>query len=132
MRPFPMLPVLLSTALLGVCCSAHESPPIPEEKFAHLYAELLVMAADDSTRSMAEAPAGRRADSLLTAAGVTPEDYRTTVDWYNEDVTRWRGLLAQVVTLLEGRLERADSLLSGSGPAGKETSESGAGGQPPR
>lgn len=130
MRPFPLLAVLLSTALLG--CSASKSPPIPDEKFAQLYAELLVMAADDSTRALAEAPAGQRADSLLGAAGVSREDYLRTVDWYNEDVTRWRELLARVVALLEHRLERADSLLSGSAPTGKETSERGAGGQPPR
>jgi hypothetical protein len=100
-------------ALVVLACSSSTSgsPPVPSETFARIYAELLVLSSADSAESLADAPAGAAADSVLAQAGVTREAYQETVRWYNEDVTRWKDLLARVVAHLEQRAQRADSLL---------------------
>lgn len=132
MRPYSCL-FLLCTALLGCRSSSFDAPPIEHQNFARLYAELLVLAADDSTASLAEAPAGERADSILERAGVSREDYMETVRWYNEDVSRWRELLAEVVVLLEQRAARADSVLKSPGESATDASPGGpAPGEPRR
>jgi hypothetical protein len=72
-----------------------------EKQFAHVYAALL----DAGQRSRDEAwdPGRTRltADSVLHAAGVTREDYRATVAWLNEDVTRWKAVSEETVRVLE-------------------------------
>jgi len=131
MRPFLWL--FATLALVGCSRSTGDAPPIDVEKFAELYANLLVVSAQDSSSRLADAPTGAAADSVLAQAGVTREAYEQTVRWYNEDVRRWRDLLDRVVSRLEKRAARADSLLSGrnerasSAPGGDAPA-----GQPPR
>jgi len=131
MRPSVLF--LIAVALVGCSPATEDSPPVEAETFAQLYAELLVVSAGDPSSNLAEAPSGASADSVLARAGVTREAYLETVRWYNEDVARWRDLLARVVTRLEQRAARADSLLRGESEQGKSASPGeGAGGEPPR
>ena len=90
MRPYWSL--LMALAVFACSSSTSDSPPVPSETFARIYAELLVLSSADSAESLADAPAGAAADSVLARAGVTREAYQETVRWYNEDVTRWRDL----------------------------------------
>jgi hypothetical protein len=122
-----------AVALAGCSSSTSDAPPIPVEKFSELYADLLVLSAQDSSSRLADAPTGATADSVLARAGVTREAYEHTVRWYNEDVTRWRDLLERVVTRLEKRAARADSLLNGRNERAKSGQAGDApAGQPPR
>ena len=109
-----LLCVALCVGLGGCSPSEQQAPPIPEETFARLYAKLLTLSDEDTTPSLAENPAGLEADSILAREGVTREAYMETVRWYNEDVTRWRGLLSRIVSDLERRAQRADSVLTGA------------------
>ncbi len=45
----------------------------------------------------------RAADSVLASHGVTREQYMATVEWYNDDWTRWKGFYDDVGKQLEER-----------------------------
>jgi hypothetical protein len=71
---------------------------LPPERFAPVYAEMLIWTtgADSLGRSARQAQ-----DSILASSGMTREDFKATVDWYNRDLTRWGVLLQNVVRYLE-------------------------------
>jgi len=114
-----LLYLALCLGLGGCSPSGPKAPPIPEETFARVYAKLLTLSDEDTTPSLAENPAGMAADSILAREGLTREAYMETVRWYNEDVTRWRGLLSRIVADLEQRAQRADSVLTGASGRGE-------------
>lgn len=87
-----ILPILLLTG-----CPGGSSPRgvIPQEKFADLYLDLLVAGEqriDTSAAAMAAPP-----ETVLARRGVTLEEYRKTIAWYNRDPESWRGFFAEVI-----------------------------------
>jgi hypothetical protein len=87
-----ILPMLL---LAG--CRGGSSPRgvIPQEEFADLYLDLLAAAEQrfDTSAAAIAVPA----DTILARRGVTLEEYRKTIAWYNRDPESWRGFFAGVI-----------------------------------
>jgi hypothetical protein len=103
--------LVLPLAFLAGCGGG--SPPrgvIPEEEFVGLYLDLLTAAEGsiDTPSAAITAPA----DSVLKRRGVTLEEYRNTVAWYNRDPESWRGFFAEVIR--KGAEREARSLEDGT------------------
>ncbi len=99
--------VLLAAALLLASCGRQAGGRVLDERqFATLYVQLT--RAGVSVRDMASdsATARRKADEVLRRAGVSRRDVETTVRWYNEDVTRWRGFFDDVMKIAADSLAR--------------------------
>jgi hypothetical protein len=93
------------------------SPPrgvIPEEEFVGLYLDLLTAAerSNETPPAAITAPA----DSVLKRRGVTLEEYRSTVAWYNRDPESWRSFFAEVIR--KGPEREARSLEDGTPTTG--------------
>jgi hypothetical protein len=87
-----LLPMLLLTGCPG---GSHPRGVIPQEEFADLYLDLL--AAGEQRFDTSAAAIVVPADTVLARRGVTPEEYRKTIAWYNRDPESWRGFFAEVI-----------------------------------
>jgi hypothetical protein len=94
-------PLLLALICLLWGCSSPAGKRIPEEKFARLYADLIVTGQKsytqgwDRTRSLAEA------DSVMARAGVTRTDFQATLEWMNSDIERWKDASEAVAKIID-------------------------------
>ncbi len=90
---------LAVAALLAGSCNRGEPRPLDQRQFAQLYVQLT--RAGVSVRDLASdtLAARRRADEVLRRAGVSRQEVEATVRWYNEDVTRWKGLFDEVMKI---------------------------------
>ncbi|MGB5875124.1 MAG: hypothetical protein WBG01_01460 [Bacteroidota bacterium] len=86
------------------------------EEFGPVYAEMLVRATDPETITSPGASPQMAQDSILASAGMTREDFKATVEWYNRDVKRWGDLLQNVVRYLEEKSETREENDSSKGP----------------
>jgi len=89
-------------------CSCSEEGPIEQEKMVRIYCELLI--AQDSLASastLKPAGIGREplTDSIKSAIfrryNVTPEDYKETIDYYNEDQKLWESFFSRTIDYLD-------------------------------
>jgi hypothetical protein len=87
--------VLLIALTAGCSGGATPGGIIPQEKFADIYFDLLVAAG--TGRDTSAVPMRTPADSILARRGVTRNDYRNTIGYYNRDPESWRGFLADVI-----------------------------------
>jgi len=100
MRSIIALPALL----LAACTPArHEPAPLERQSFVSVYADLeatLWRAMRTTSDTLA---LGRVADSVLADHHVSRPQYLATVEWYNEDLNRWRGFYDEAGKILEER-----------------------------
>ncbi|HEX9006380.1 MAG TPA: hypothetical protein VF889_03730 [Bacteroidota bacterium] len=94
-----LLSLAVAALLAGSCSPRGEPRPLDQEQFARLYVQLT--RAGVSVRDLASdtLAARRRADDVLRRAGVSRSEVEATVRWYNEDVTRWKGLFDEVMRI---------------------------------
>jgi len=87
---------------LGSC--RHEGPPdslIDKPRFVQLYCDLLRNAQRVRDWGQDSVVARRYADSVMASAGITDEQFESTLRWYNEDIERWREFSEEVTRTLE-------------------------------
>lgn len=101
MQSFSITCALVITAGSFAGCR-DETPPlniIGEEKFVAVYALLLTDAKPGEAKPDSLAHPGRIA--LLEREGITEEEFRATLAWYNRNPERWREFYKQVTRHLE-------------------------------
>src|SRR5213594_2475428 len=94
--------LLFSTFFLIVCTNKNERiPPIPEESFINLYADLLVIR-EESILAQADSIQERRQfDSLYASYHVTSEQFDLTLADRKKDLAKWREFYEKVSKRLE-------------------------------
>jgi hypothetical protein len=92
---------LLLTAASIIGCR-DEKPPsgvIGEQKFVAAYALLLTETKPGEVKPDSVAALSRT--SILLEQGISEEEFRTTLEWYNKNPERWREFYKQVTRHLE-------------------------------
>ncbi len=115
--------LILSLAVSGCLPGKSRGDLLDRRGFAETYSDITasVWAAKRTTSDTVAL--ARVADSVLSARGITPEQYRRTVEWYNADAERWRGFYDEVTKILEDRsrreAERAAELRASTPPSAR-------------
>ncbi|MEW6509435.1 MAG: hypothetical protein AB1428_00605 [Bacteroidota bacterium] len=76
---------------------------IATERFSGLYAGLLEIGQTGKLAGWDSTRVRQAVDSLLVHEGVTRDEYRTTVAWLNDDLSRWRAVAERTERILEER-----------------------------
>ncbi|MDZ7289084.1 MAG: DUF4296 domain-containing protein [candidate division KSB1 bacterium] len=102
---------ILLSALLG-CDSKPSNPLQKPERFAEVYAKVLIATEvdADSTLSNSDHAAARfaRADSSLRALGYNRQQFESAVKYFGEHPERWQKVYSQVVKILEEQTNVAE------------------------
>jgi hypothetical protein len=96
------LPILVFLALLSWTCSRTSggATAIPEDRFVHLYADLLVAREEAPLRGLPDGDTTLR-DSLCRAYATTPQEVDATIARTKADLTAWKEFHAKVTKRLE-------------------------------
>ena len=91
-----LLPLLLITASLLISCS--EEKVIPEEKFIHVYVDLMIV--QDTTRTN-PLPLDSLKEIVFTKHGITSGLYDKTIAKYNSSPEDWEEFFDKAIAYLE-------------------------------
>ena len=80
-----------------------------EEKFARVYAMLVITSSDPQAASRTTP------EQILADAGMTQEEFRKTVADFNRDPQRWGSFIKKVEKIVEKEIARPDSISSPPG-----------------
>ena len=94
--PQKLLQLLIIPALLLSSCSEEEV--IPEEKFIHVYVDLMIV--QDTTR-VNSLPLDSLKDIVFTKHNITSELYDKTVAKYNSSPENWEEFFNKAIAYLE-------------------------------
>jgi len=94
--PQKLLQLLIIPALLLSSCSEEEV--IPEEKFIHVYVDLMIV--QDTTR-INSLPLDSLKDIVFTKHNITSELYDNTVAKYNSSPENWEEFFDKAIAYLE-------------------------------
>ncbi len=94
--PQKLLQLLIIPALLLSSCSEEEV--IPEEKFIHVYVDLMIV--QDTTR-VNSLPLDSLKDIVFTKHNITSELYDKTVAKYNSSPENWEEFFDKAIAYLE-------------------------------
>ena len=107
MRPIAAAILLLA---LTSCRGTNRADTLAdEEKFAQVYARLVVISSDPRPGS------GSTPEQVLKDAGMTQEEFRRRVSEYNRDPQRWSALIEKVQKIIEEEVAREASPPPGPG-----------------
>jgi hypothetical protein len=100
---FPWANFFLTLLLLG--CASKTSNPLQEpERFAEIYAKILLANEVDADFTQPQANAvSTRADSVLRALGVNRQQFEAAVKYFGEHPERWQEVYSHVVKILEAQ-----------------------------
>jgi hypothetical protein len=97
-----MRTICIALAIIIAGCAGDRSgksaSPLPTERFSAVYAQLLLASIDLNRDSLGPT---RRVDSVLAGQSVTREEFNATIQWCNEDMSRWDGVMEEVVRILD-------------------------------
>ncbi len=88
--------VFLITAFIFVSCG--DGGRIPENKFVDLYTDIVI--AQESGRSSYEEMREVRLE-LFKKYNITEDEYKLTLDYYNQDPRRWKEFFDKVIAKVE-------------------------------
>jgi len=108
----PLLAAILLVTLSSCRGTNRDATSGDEEKFARVYA-MLVMVSSDPQMASRTPP-----EQILADAGMTREEFRRTVADYNRDPQRWGSLIVKVQKIIDEEIARPDSNSSMPGDAG--------------
>jgi hypothetical protein len=96
--------IFILAFLLFLLSSCNTNKIIEEEKFIEIYTDIIIAkdTVSETTKSKDAVIKG-----VLAKYNVTLYDYKTTVEYYNEDSERWEKFFSQAITYLEKK--RKDS-----------------------
>ncbi len=105
MKPFPRVLIALLLFLAGCPGKPRESrAPVPIERFAAAYADLLASRIPAGSDSLDERST---TDSLLASHHLTRAEFMAGVHFYNQDVSRWKEVTDQIVRLTEAHAQKS-------------------------
>ena len=84
-----------------------------EEKFARVYATLVIVSSDP------QAASGTTPEQILAEAGMTQEEFRKTVADFNRDPQRWVSLIEKVQKIVEEKIPRGPAAGPGDSTGGQ-------------
>jgi hypothetical protein len=90
--------IFILTFLLFLLSGCDTNKIIEEEKFIEIYTDIIIAkdTVSETTKSKDAVIKG-----VLAKYNATLDDYKTTVEYYNEDSERWETFFAQAITYLE-------------------------------
>jgi len=91
-----LLPLILITASILISCS--EEKVIPEEKFIHVYVDLMIV--QDTTRTN-PLPLDSLKEIVFTKHDITSELYDKTIAKYNSSPEDWEEFFDKAIAYLE-------------------------------
>jgi hypothetical protein len=94
--------LLCATAILFTACR-RDVPQPDRHRIAAAYADLFTTAIECRRAGADSAQTEARIDSVLSADGTTREEIRSALEWYNEDLQRWKPFFDEVVQILTER-----------------------------
>ncbi len=93
---------LISVLFLVSCTQQNEgSPPLPEEKFIDFYVNKTILKEEATLLAVTPEQTERMEDSLYQAKGVTQSQVEETLDYYKNDIQRWKAFHGKVTQRLE-------------------------------
>jgi Domain of unknown function (DUF4296) len=99
--------------VLAACSSDKPAPDIiSQDAFVEVYVDLLRTAPTDTSEARSE-----NARRILGSHGVSPEEFRAAVQYYNTDPEKWKPILDEVVRRLEEEQRRPDDAPRNGSPA---------------
>jgi uncharacterized protein YcfL len=99
---FPAVIIPLTLLLLAGCRSDRRPASIlAHDKFVEVYADLLQTSSRARDAQVDTLQAAQDAAAVLRKHGVTPEQMRATLEWYNADVQRWKTVFEDVTRAIE-------------------------------
>jgi hypothetical protein len=107
---FRML-LLVCGWIIPLCgCTSKASNPLQEpERFAEIYTKVLLANEVDADLGSSQANDARarsaRADSVLRALGVDPQQFEAAAKYFGEHPERWQEVYAHVVKILEAHMK---------------------------
>ena len=93
--------VLFGLFLLSCSTRSVPSPPIPEESFVEVYAQLLVAREEARLLRSDSLAAASKLDTLYRHFGFTREQVEAALRYYENDLPRWSRMLDKVIQRLE-------------------------------
>jgi hypothetical protein len=96
--------IVILSFLLFLLSGCDTNKIIEEEKFIEIYTDIIIAKDTVSETTMSK---NALIKSILVKYNVTFDEYKTTVEYYNEDSERWEKFFAQAITYLEKK--RKDS-----------------------
>jgi len=99
----PIVAAILLLALTSCRGTDRDDAYGDEEKFAQVYARLVVISSNPQPGS------GSTPEQVLKDAGMTQEDFRRRVSEYNRDPQRWSALIEKVQKIIEEEVAREAS-----------------------
>jgi hypothetical protein len=94
--------------VLGFCgCDQKTSAVLPPNKFAVIYVDILLSKASSiSADSLSNSPDNRRLDKIFHLHNVTTKQIESTIDDYNNNVSKWKEFYSIVINELEKHKKR--------------------------
>jgi hypothetical protein len=90
--------------LLSACTSKESNPLQKPERFAEVYAKVLIATEVEGNSNLNTADAAMRsarADSILSSLGVDRQQFAAAVKYFGEHPALWKEVYTQVVKILE-------------------------------
>ncbi len=100
---YPTIGLLIACTLL-VSNGCNQSTIIEEEKFIEVYTDMIIAS---DTVSEAINPKDEVLKKVLNKYGITLEDYKRTIQYYNQESQRWEKFFTKAIAYLEQK--RKDS-----------------------
>jgi len=94
--PFIGIIIIVCTLFLSIGCERNKI--IEEEKFVKIYTDIIIANDTISNTSQLEDAVIK---SVLSKHNVTLDDYKSTIQYYNQDSERWEKFFAKAVSNLE-------------------------------
>jgi hypothetical protein len=100
------LSFLITFLVLGsfILCGCNRNKNIEEGKFVKIYTDLII--AKDTTSPKAQSP-DDVINNVLVKHNITLEEYKATVQYYNQDSERWEKFFVKAIAYLEDRRKRS-------------------------
>ena len=98
---------LVAMVCLSFSCSKRPSTAnvIPEEKFVHFYADLMIAREEGELLGLGSSGMSMRIDSVYRFYVITPDRMNSTIEYYKNDVNRWKDFHEKVASRL-GEIQR--------------------------
>ena len=94
--------VLITFVLVLSCRNNNASKlSIPEEQFINLYADMLILREDENLSQADSLQRKRALDSLYASYKVSPSQFDASLQFYKNDLSRWKSFYEEVTQRLE-------------------------------
>jgi hypothetical protein len=96
--------IIFLAVVIYMSSGCNRNKIIEEEKFIEIYTDIIIAKDTDSETKQSKDAIIK---SVLAKYNVSPDAYKTTVQYYNQDSERWEKFFAQAITYLEKKRENS-------------------------